>query len=698
MRRTLLPVIVTALVVASCSEGTGVIQLDDTAAVGGIAFIDRDGDGQLTGVDGLAVGVITALVREASGDTVARAVTRANGSFLMDRLPAGQYRLVALRGTAGDTVDVLHIDSARITLAARDSVTRLVRLGYPRTTTAAARALPAGHRVTMEGIALNAWNTFGDATIHFADRTGAMRSVRTAQTNLQAGDSITLIGTLGVLNGHVVLADGIARVAAPSRGLPPIDSVSTGAAATAAGGARADQQVRVVATIVDTATVSGERVLSVNDGSGTVQVVLSAQVTFNPGTYVPGATLAATGLLTPSPTGSAWRIRPRDRNEVSLSFNTVTVAQARTLGVGQQAVLQGRALNAWGAFGDSSLHIVDATGAFRAVRVPQTGVAPGDSIRLIGLIGTRDGQPVLTANSVAILQAGLGLPTPDSISTGRARTADGGQKDAAIVKVAGTIVGTSTTTLRINDGTGEVEVVFAGSAPTAANYSPGAILEATGVLVPIGNGVWRVRPRTASDHRGTLPTVSIAAARTTAVGRFVQIRGVALNGRADFGDSSVHLIDASGTIRVLAVPAITVVRGDSLLVQGVVETVNGQPVLRAAAAPLPTVLFQGAPLPAPDSVSTLVASRAVNGTRDADQFRVRGTVSASVQVGLDLLLTISDGSGDLVVRLQPAARFPAGIYKVDDVVRVSGVLVPTPTGTWELKPRAVNEIAVVGGN
>jgi hypothetical protein len=458
-----------AAALLACDDGPGVIQLDDDAVVAGFAYIDRDGDGIFTNADGVAVGVVAALLREASGDTVARATTRANGSFIMERIPAGQYRLVAHRGTAGDTVDVLHIDSARITLAARDSVVRMVRLGYPRTTAVAARALPAGRRITMEGIALNGWATFGDAVIHFVDQTGGMRSIRTAQTGVQAGDSISVIGTTGVQNGHVVLADGLARVVGPSRGLPAIDSVATGTAATAGGGVRADHQVRVAgATIVDTATIAGGRVLGVDDGSGRVEVLLSAQVAFNPGAYVPGATLAAAGLLVPAPTGSAWRIRPRERDEVTLTFNTVTVAQARTLPAGQQIVLQGRALNAWASFGDSSVHIVDATGSFRGMRVPPVGVAPGDSIRLIGVLGSRDGQPMLTTSSIAVLQAGLGLPQPDSVSTGLARTADGGARDAGIVKVSGTIIGTGQTILRINDGSGELEVQFTGRRRAAA--------------------------------------------------------------------------------------------------------------------------------------------------------------------------------------------------------------------------------------
>jgi hypothetical protein len=895
MQKTLMSAVALATLFLSCSDGPGVIQLDDTAWVGGIAYIDRDGDGQFSASDGTAVGVLTALVLESSGDTVARATSRADGTFTMARVPAGRYRLVANRGAAGDTVDVLHIDSARITLAARDSVLRLVRLGYPRMTVEDARGLPAGRRITMDGIALNGWSTFGDSIIHFSDRTGAMRSVRTLASAAQAGDSITLIGTTGIAAGRVVLADARAHVVVPARGLPPadslstqrtgtadegriaeaqarvagaivrdtgsvgnyrrigvddgsgrvevllhrniafpaqsfalgatvsyagllvpslsgtgwqlrprtpgdvtasfpnvsaaqtrtlpigsrvyvdgitlngwntfgdstvhiadasgavrairvqpspvvagdsvqvlgtigvsdgrralvdasisivafarglppIDSIATAAVATAGGGARADSHARIAgALIVDTATVGADRILGVNDGSGRVEVVLSSRITFSPGPYVPGGTLSAAGVLVPSPSSTAWRLRPRERNEVTLSFNTVSSAQARALPQGQQAVLQGLALNTWNVFGDSTVHLLDLTGALRAVRVVGA-VAAGDSIRLVGVMGTRDGQPVLSNVSATVVRTGVGLPLPDSIATARARTADQGVRDAGVVRVVGTITGsqglpTGDGLFTINDGSGTVEVLYDGNINfPPGSYVPGALLDVTGVLVPTGTGTWRVHPRSGADSKAYFPTVTIAQARSLPQGRTVQIRATALNGWSDFGDASLHIADATGTMRIINVPGLSNVRGDSLLVHGTVESFNGQPVLRALPVPPgpgPAVLLTGLLAPTPDSVSTLVASTAAGGTRDADQLRVRGTISVVAAQANDVLLTISDGSGDLVIRLQPASRFTAGLYKVDDHIRVSGVLVPTPTGTWELKPREPGEIAVV---
>jgi hypothetical protein len=109
------------------------------------------------------------------------------------------------------------------------------------------------------------------------------------------------------------------------------------------------------------------------------------------------------------------------------------------------------------------------------------------------------------------------------------------------------------------------------------------------------------------------------------------------------------------------------------------------------------VLMAGVGFSPPDSVSTQVAANAGGGARDAGHVAVSGTVSAVVvETGTnDILLTISDGSGNLVVRLDRDVGFVTGSHKVNDVIRARGVLVPSATSpTWELKPRTLAEIVV----
>jgi phage protein U len=700
MRNALLLPLIACLAVA-CGDGPGPIDIDDTGAVTGTAYVDRDGDGRFTGADDVVAGVAAALLLEATGDTMARATSRADGSFIMSRIPAGRYRLVAQRGAAGDSIDVLQVDSAQITIAARDTVTRHIRLGYPRTTAAAARLLPAGRRITVEGIALNARGTYGDETMHLADATGAIRAIRVAPNAAQAGDSISLVGTTGSQNGFFVLADATVRVIAAARGLPPLETVTTAMAATADNGRLADGQLRIAgAFILDTITVANDRILGVSDGSGRLEVMLDKDIPFNPGPYIPGGTFDGAGLLVPTGTGNSWRLKPRDRDEAVLSFATATIAQARTFEDGRRVVLEGIALNGWSVFGDSTVHLYDATGWLRAVRVTgATSLAAGDSVRLLGTMGTRNGQRTLTGTTASIILRDVGVPAVDSISTARAASAHSGALDAAQARIAGTIIGAVPVTgggqvLTVNDGTGALSVVFHRTLNyTAGPLTPGALINVVGLLVPTGTGSWQLKPRTTADINATHPTVTVQEARALPTGRTVYIFGIALNGWATFGDQSVHLRDGTGSIRILNLPTASIFAGDSIRILGTVSVNSGQPVLTGTAS---AVLLSGVGTGAPDSVTTAAAANAGGGARDADQLAVSGTVSAVSTDGGDFLLTISDGSGDVVVRLDADVGFLEGTYKVGDVIRARGVLVPNATGTaWQLKPRALNEVAVV---
>lgn len=698
--RKAFPVLLVAAV-ASCTDGGGGTGLDDrVGVVNGVAYIDRDMDGQRGQSEPVAAGVAAALVLESTGDTVARASTGANGTFVMAQVPIGRYRLVANRGTLGDSVAVVEIADAVFNLAQDDTVSRQVRLGYPAVTAAQVRTMQAGRRVVLEGIALNGWATFGDSTVHVRDATGAIRVVRAQQAAVQAGDSIRVLGTTGVRDARPVIADATLRILSAAVGLPQPDSVSTSASATALADAVADGQVRIAGAVIqDTVRVGADLVLGVDDGSGRLEVVLDGNVSFNAGPYVPGATFSGRGVLVPEPGGAAWRLKPRDREEATITFPTVTIAQARLLEAGRRIVVQGVALNGWTVFGDSTVHLMDATGYIRGMRV-LSNVAAGDSVRMLGTISAHDGQPVLTAVTPTLIRAGVGIAAADSLSTLVAAGAQGGTRDAGHVRVGGTIVAAQTLpngdrVLGVDDGSGRLDVVLDVNATfNAGPYEPGALLQATGVLVPTGAGSWQLKPRTAPDVTATYPTVTIAEARSLDVGRTVYVRGIALNGWITFADSSVHVADPTAAIRVLRLPHTTLFAGDSVRMLGTVAIRNAQPVLIAGSA---AVLQAGVGLPAPDSVDTAIAAVAGSG-RDAAQVAVSGTVSATTtNAAGDLVLVISDGSGDLRVVLDQDVGFPTSGYDVGDTVRARGVLVPTSTGTtWELKPRTLAEVASTG--
>ena len=683
---------------AACKDGDPTSIDERTGAVGGVAFIDSNLDGAFSASDALAGGVVAGLVLEATGDTVATAITEADGSFLIDRVAIGQYRLVARRGaTLGDSVEVLTISNASFSVMAADTVVRLIPLGYPTITAAAARALPAGRRVMVAGIALNSWTAFADSTVHLRDASGSIRAVRTLPSPLQAGDSVRIFGTTDLHNGQTVLADASVRLLAGAVGVPAPDSVGTGEAATADGGVRADGQVRIAgATILDTTSVAGDRVLGVDDGSGRLEVVLDRNVVFDAGPWVPGAHFNGTGLLVPD-TAGGWQMKPRQRSDAAVTFPSVTIAAARATAAGLRVVVEGIALNGWFAFADSTVHIADATGAIRGVKVLGF-VGAGDSIRLTGTVTTRNGQPVLSNATVATLTPAVGLPAPDSVSTSTAASAQAGVRDAGQVRIGGSITGTQNlpngdVILTVNDGSGGVQVLFDRDILfNPGPYQTGALLHASGVLVPTGTGTWQLKPRSRDDASAFYPTVTVAQARALQPGQTAYVAGMALNGTTTFGDSTVHVQDASGAIRFTTVPAApSILAGYAVTILGTASVLNGMPIMTASSISQVSV----GTLPAPDSVSTATAASAQGGTRDAGQVAVSGTIVAAITIGSDIILAINDGSGVLEVVLDAQVGFTSAAYQVGAAIRARGVLVPKSTGTvWQLKPRTVNEVAV----
>lgn len=210
-----------------------------------------------------------------------------------------------------------------------------------------------------------------------------------------------------------------------------------------------------------------------------------------------------------------------DTVRVAISFPTVTVAQARALPLGKKAFVVGVALNSVNGFGDSTVHIADASGTIRGTRIPPGPVFPGDSMRFLGTRRIRDGQPTL--DSVATFFLGPGtLPNGQTVTNATARTANGGALDAALLRITGdTILDTASVVvgadsgdfqLHVFDGTDTLIVLLdhnAGfSGASLASYIPGAVFTIRGLLLPVppGNtGAWRLKPRL----KGNLPAGDI---------------------------------------------------------------------------------------------------------------------------------------------------------------------------------------------
>src|SRR5690606_19067569 len=114
--------------------------------------------------------------------------------------------------------------------------------------------------------------------------------------------------------------------------------------------------------------------------------------------------------------------------------------------------------------------------------------------------------------------------TPDTLTTARAVTADDGRlandlvhiDSASIVNIqplaGGDVV------LNVDDGSGLLRVVLSapGGFGSLTNVVPGALLDATGLLVRRETGEWDLKPRSVADVNVRFQRVTIAQARTLA--------------------------------------------------------------------------------------------------------------------------------------------------------------------------------------
>ncbi|HET9439603.1 MAG TPA: carboxypeptidase-like regulatory domain-containing protein [Longimicrobiales bacterium] len=497
-----------AALLACEADSDGVFTIDATGHLNGLVYIDRNANGELELIDAPARGVGVTLVTPGSQQVIAGATTDANGEYEFPNVPVGRYSLMVQTASLGDSLQFASIDSATITVAANDTATAIIAVGYQQIPIARLFTVTEGRRVIIEGVALNALSAFGDSTLHVADTSGVLRALRVvAPATIQAGDTVRLLGAVTVTQTSTTIADATAfRVAqAPLTRTPVL--LSTAAAATANDLALAFDLVRIdSATIVSRQILPGNELqLNVDDGSGIATVVLdpSGQFGSQPN-MVEGALLDATGLLVPTQDGTGWILKPRNAQDVNASIQRVTIAQARALPADRLVEIEALALNARSAFTDFSVHIVDNTGSLRAVQVPNVPLAQGDSVRFVARIAIIEGHTILTSVSPTVLLQNRALPAPMVLSTLDASAADGGTLDAALVHIdsasitdAGTVGGVFV--VGINDGSGRLEVRPSPQINTSG-LVVGASVRVTGLLVPIsGSASWMLRPRVQSD-------------------------------------------------------------------------------------------------------------------------------------------------------------------------------------------------------
>jgi hypothetical protein len=507
----------TLLSTAACSNAGSdrVLAVSATGTVSGVVYFDADGSSSLTAGDDSLRDVRVELVP--AGDTtriIETTLSQPSGSYRFTAVPVGAYAVRVDPATIGDTVAVLKVDSARVTLLPSDSALVNVGVGFPAVSIAAARALPVGRKVFLTGLVLNNSTAFEDSVVHLVDTSAAIRLTR-LRAPVGAGDSVRVRGTTARRDALPTFDD--VRVVPLGAGLAPApNALSVPQAGTAGGGTRdaALAEVRGV-TVAYTTPGTASTTMIVSDGTDSLEVLLdgNADPSFRPGQlgvdYIRGNRFDIVGVLQPKSPG-VWRLKPRSAADLTLlPLPVIGIAAARALPAGRLVVVVGVALNGSSTFSDTTVHLADNTGAIRMARL-RSSFATADSVKVRATTGLRDGQPTLDDVTSTPLGTGL-IPGAVALTTQRASTADGGTRDAALVIVRNATVSDTATVLgdfklTVSDGSGSLEVRLDGNADPAFRppqlpgvYVPGNKFDIVGVLVPAGTGTWKLKPRAASD-------------------------------------------------------------------------------------------------------------------------------------------------------------------------------------------------------
>jgi hypothetical protein len=496
------------LLASGCDDAGSPLAIDATGELAVQAFLDRNGSGEREGgVDVPAAGLRISLLRT-SGDTVKTVVTDAEGVALFSSLDLGSYRLGVSPGVLGDSLRLIWPDTTRVSVAISQPSIVVLPVGYPLVAASELASVAAGRMVTTTGTALHDANVFGDRVLHVADSTGVSRIVLTAGATVTAGDSVRITGRTGTSSGLPAILDATAFSLGTGQ-TPTARPIETAVAASADGGALDGALVRIADARVLSVTnlAGGDSRVRVTDGSGPVDVFIHRTANIaSEDPLVAGVLLDVTGILVPRESvPGEWMLKPRRTLDLDVRIPRVTTTEAREMTAGSLVQIHGIALNGIATFGDNSVHLVDPSGALRALNVSTSFQFAGDSIRAVGILAIREGQMTLTQTTVTVLGKST-VPEPVLLATSVAATANDGDRDAALVQVRDAEIEFlsapfgSDVTLRVNDGTGALIVILdRDTGIGTGGLAVGDKADFTGVLVPTASGSWQLKPRSPAD-------------------------------------------------------------------------------------------------------------------------------------------------------------------------------------------------------
>lgn len=310
------------LACSNAGEGLGISPPGDRAIVGQL-FVDRDFNGVLNPADTLVAGLrVYLLVAGGQADTVAVDTTDANGAVGYNGLPLGRYTVsVDSVAALGDSL-VTYLTPTSVQVTAGGAAPLFaIRLGFPSDDVPGVRGSAVGRRVVTSGTIVAGQQSFSDTSAYLRDPGGALRltGARVLVGNFVApGDSVRVLGTVALRAGQPVLDAAEIVLLRPGITAPAADTLTTAEAASALGGIRDADLVRIqAASVTDSATAGADYTVTIDDGTGPLVVVLDSVLTLPPTVIVPGDSVRANGVLVPSGTGS-WRLKVRAGTDLTV--------------------------------------------------------------------------------------------------------------------------------------------------------------------------------------------------------------------------------------------------------------------------------------------------------------------------------------------------------------------------------------------
>lgn len=314
MTRRSLQLLLTLLLVAGCEDhADSTLTLPGGGNVEVLAYVDANGDGVRDGGDPPLSGLPVTVRHWNASSPVESGITDGEGRARIPMVGLGTFRVDVSPSLLADTLVLVRPIDAPITVRVDTTVVVEVGVSYPSVPLGQLGSVPHGRRVFTSGIALNSREAFGDGVVHLQLDTVAVRATRVDRVGVSVGDSIRIVGRTRIQDGRMTLDSATVFTLAGGVVLVlPVD-LSTAGAASALAGRRDAWLVQVREALITAARAQGnDWLVTVNDGSGPVDVVFRDYLLFDRESLVPGNTLVrAAGLLRPVAGGARWQLFPR---------------------------------------------------------------------------------------------------------------------------------------------------------------------------------------------------------------------------------------------------------------------------------------------------------------------------------------------------------------------------------------------------